>query len=106
MKKALIVLVLLCCGCSLQKDVIVVDKPFPACPKPPETASYDLWVDQLTDADINDPGKVGQAYKHDMLYLRQRIIVDQQILDQYNKTSVNYDQTKQQIDKAYESLNK
>lgn len=107
MKKLIIAMALsMSFGCSMQKEMVPVDKPFPACPKPPVTATYDMWVDQLTDADLNDPGKVGQAYKHDMIYLRKRIAIDQQILEQYDKTSTNYDQAKQQIDKAYESLNK
>ena len=86
--------------------MVVVDKPFPACPKPPVVPEYDLWVDKLTDLDLTDPGKVGQAYKHDMIYLRQRLVMDNQILLQYEKTSQQYDEAKKQIDTAFEKLNK
>ena len=92
------------CDTIIKQVPVAVDKPYPACPKPPELPVYDLWVDNLTSADLNDPGKVGQAYKHDMMYLRQRIRDDQMVLDQYTQTSQQFEEVKKHIDDAYSKI--
>lgn len=100
-----ITLLLLLVGCSTPKvatiktEVQYVDKPIFICPAPPLVPTTQLLVDNLTDDDINDPGKVGQAYKHDMLYLRQTNEILRKIIEQYAATSTNFEQVRAEIDK-------
>jgi hypothetical protein len=92
-------------GCGTQQIKLVpVDKPIPMCPKPPEVRTYPLLVDELLDSDITDPGKVGQAYKHDVMILRKQNEIYRLILKEYEKTSQNFDAVKAEIDNAYKQI--
>jgi hypothetical protein len=105
--KTLITLALCCAalaGCATTEPVVrtvTVDKPIPFCPTPPNVPTVEYKVDALTMDDLKDPGKVGQAYKYDMLALRQQLRIYQQILSEYAKASQNFDAVKAEIDKAY-----
>lgn len=109
MKGIVILAALLLSGCVhtiVKTEVVPVDKPIPFVPKPPEVPKFKSQVDLLTDADVSDPGKVGQAYKYDMTALRQLIKIYEQILLQYSESSQNFDQINAEIDKIYSTINK
>jgi hypothetical protein len=87
-------------GCfhhAVVREPVNVEVPIPFCPAPPAVVKCDFLVDKLTDADINDPGKVGQAYKADMVCLRGAYDVHNQILDQYTKTSQSFEEVQKRI---------
>lgn len=86
---------------------IHVPKPFPFCPAPPQVPSEPstgFQVDKLTEADKQDPGKVAQAYKHDMLFLRRITDIYSEILSQYKLTSQNFEKTKKLIDELFSKM--
>lgn len=101
----LIVTILVGCASTPTPEVriVTVDKPIPMCPIPPTIPTIEYEVDKLTNLDKVDPGKVGQAYKYDMLYLRNAVRLYQMILDEYKKTSGNFDQVKLEIDKVFKA---
>ena len=74
MKYFWLVLPLFLIGCASTTpplmEIVYVDRPIFASPLPPELPVFDSMVDKLTPDDYTNPGKVGQAYKHDMLILR------------------------------------
>lgn len=100
-----IMMIFLTMGCSVRPvEIVTIDKPIPVCPVPPPVPEYEYWVDDLTSNDFNDPGKVGQAYKHDMIYLRKRVEIDNMILEQYRTVSENYDEAEKTINNAFRGL--
>lgn len=104
-----LILTLFLVGCGhtiVQKEIVTVDKPVMYVPKPPEVPQFVSQVDQLTDADIKDPGKVGQAYKYDMTFLRKTNDILRQILAQYSSSSINFDKINEEITKIYADINK
>lgn len=103
-----VVTVLFVSGCAntsdvVKKEIVYVDKPLPFCPAPPLFPVVEFKVDLLTDADVKDPGKVGQAYKHDMLYLRELKKIQDMVMEQYRKTSQNFEAVQAEIKKLYET---
>ena len=107
---ATLVLAAVLAGCAtdrvvIQKELVTVDKPVPFIPKPPDVPIFVSKVDLLTPTDISDPGKVGMAYKYDMLALRSLIKVYQMILSQYANSSSNFDQVNTEITGLYSTLN-
>lgn len=103
---ALSALILAGCGTTvIKKEVVTVDKPVPFIPTPPNVPQCKLLVDQLVAEDRKDPGKVGLAYKHDTLCLRQRDKIIQMILDQYKAGSQNFDQINKEIDQLFKQIN-
>lgn len=106
---AVVAVVLSGCGATIPLEPVIqtqiVDKPIPYCPAPPAVPQIDYYrVDKLTPADINDPGKVGQAYKYDMTFLRNVVRLQQLIIQQYSDTSKNSAATKDEIDKLYQQI--
>ena len=94
-------------GCGEQQIKLVeVDKPIPLCPKPPYVPSLSSRVDLLSPADAKDPGKVGEAYKYDMTFLRATNGIYQMILKEYDKTSQNFDAVTTEIDKSFHDLDR
>lgn len=97
-------------GCTTPQtpkvEIVTVDKPIPIIPKPPKVPSFISRVDQLTLADLSDPGKVGQAYKYDTMQLRQLLKIHEQILIQYEQSSDSFDDLKSEIDKMYSDITK
>jgi hypothetical protein len=95
MKNMFLIMVLMalsaCASNSLntKKDVVLVDKPLPYCPAPPQVNECVSMVDALTPADANDPGKVAQAYKYDMMCYRSSNKTLRQVLQQYENVSKN-----------------
>jgi hypothetical protein len=103
MKKLIICsLLVLVAGCATtarqpvqQTKVVTIDKPIPFCPAPIDVAACSNYVDNLTDADLKDPGKVVQAYKLDMTCLRITDKILRRILAGYKDTSaMNKDVTR------------
>lgn len=94
------------CACDpvIKTEIVTVNKPIPFIPPPPEVPQCDFMVDKLTPADAKNPGKVGQAYVHDMTCLRARNNIDNVILDQYAIGSVKFDEAKKRIDELYNQL--
>ena len=99
-----IVLVLFACvslsGCfhhATREVVRTVEVPVPYCPPPPVISPYSYQVDALTPQDVTDPGKVGQAYKADMTYLRDMEEIYKMILQQYKSTSTNFDEVTKRL---------
>lgn len=88
-KLILITIIIFISACSnLQKnekesDIVYVDVPVVSCPNPPDIPLFESEVDKLSEADINDPGKVGVAYKRDMLMLRHLYKTHVEILNKY-----------------------
>lgn len=105
-----LILALFLVGCGtntvIKKEIVTVDKPIPYVPKPPVVPTFDSLVDKLTDEDIKDPGKVGQAYKYDMMFLRKTNDIMRQILQQYNSSSLDFDKINEEITKIYADINK
>lgn len=94
------------CGSTIVKtEIVTVDKPVPYVPKPPVVPPFVSKVDQLTNDDVKDPGKVGQAYKYDMTALRQLLSIYVLIIAQYDSSSQNFDEINAQIDKIYADIN-
>jgi hypothetical protein len=93
MNKLLIIcaLLLTMVGCggtaAVKTNVVLVDKPIPFCPVPPEVPSCTNFVDALTDADYTTPGKVVQAYKLDMTCYRATDKILRQVIGGYKDTS-------------------
>lgn len=79
------------------QQTIPVNKPIYVVPVPPAMPEIELYVDSLTMDDITDPGKVGQAYKHDTIVLRNVIRIQSLIIDEYRKASQNFDAVKKDI---------
>jgi len=102
-------LMLVGCGTTITEvRTVEVPKPIPFCPAPPAVSSVPpngFLVDKLTDDDIKDPGKIAQSYKYDMLFLREMISVYQQIIDQYQSTSQDFEKTNQLINELYSKMN-
>lgn len=89
---ATLLLVALLCGCSStpKKEVVtkVVTKEvkipvYVECPAPPEIEGPELTIQQLSDQDITDPGKVVQSYKSTVKQLQNHIIELNILLDAY-----------------------
>lgn len=107
-------IVYICCasalmvGCTcdpvIRTEIVTVNKPVPFIPPPPAVPTCEFMVDKLTAADAKLPGKVGQAYVHDMACLRARNNIDNVILDQYALGSVKFDEAKKRIDELYNQL--
>lgn len=104
---ALAVSVLLAgCGTTvIKKEIVTVDKPVPFIPAPPSVPPCVSQVDKLVPEDAKDPGKVGQAYKYDMVCYRQRIRILELILDQYKAGSQNFDKINEEITALYAKIN-
>lgn len=97
-----IVLAIAGCGSNPTKiQTVSVDKPIVYCPAPPAVPTYESAVDKLTPADKNNPGVVGEAYKYDMTWLRANNRIYKMILDQYSKSSQNFDEVNSEISKLY-----
>jgi hypothetical protein len=110
-KLILIAMIASLVGCSWlpvrKEKTVEVDKAVPSCPKPPADLPKCVYlVDGLTAADAATPGKVGMAYKVDMTCLRTVNAIYMEVIDQYGKTTQNFDEVKAKIDKANQSLAK
>lgn len=102
---AYIVAAFLVTGCAeRQIKLVEVDKPIPLCPKPPVVPALVSKVDLLTPADAANPGKVGEAYKYDMTFLRTTAGMYQLILKEYDKTSQNFDAVTVEINKSFKEI--
>lgn len=109
MKLAAIFCALMLAGCATQApviktEIVTVNKPVPFIPPPPKVPTIDYKVDHLTQTDRTLPGKVGQAYVYDMTFLRQRILIDDMILDQYRKGSADFKTVEQRINELYKDV--
>lgn len=101
-----IIMALILTGCAEQQIKLVeVNKPIPMCPKPPAIPTCDFRVDQLSDVDQQNPGKVGEAYKYDMTCLRAVYGINQLVIAEYEKTSQNFDAVGELINQSFKSLN-
>lgn len=110
MIKYLVTLLLLAflAGCQTlpaKKEIVYVDKPVAFVPKPPVVPKFQSEVDKLVPADINDPGKVGQAYKHDIVMLRSLQAIYEMILEQYRASSQNFEKINGEIDSLIKKIN-
>lgn len=103
----IICLALAGCGSQvvIKKEVVTVDRPVAFVPVPPFVPKFDSQVDKLTDADITDPGKIGQAYKYDMFALRSLNKIYESILDQYKKSSQDFDKINEQVKQLVSDIN-
>lgn len=107
-KLTLFAIGLLLVGCQSAKpivDIQYVDKPIVIIPKPPEVPKFEYYVDKLTDRDISNPGNVGYAYVHDLTIARQLEVIFREIIDQYTKSSVNFDQVNEKINQLVNKTN-
>lgn len=80
-------------------EIVTVDKAVPYCPAPPDIQKTEYMVDKLEPNDISNPGRVAKAYVYDMTLLRSQIKIYQMILDEYSKTTQDFDAVKREIDK-------
>lgn len=86
-KYGLIALLLLpIAGCKTveYRDVY---KPVLYCPAPPQVNKPELKIDQLTDEDKRDPGKVAKYIAASIVQLEQHIIKLEEILSEYKRIS-------------------
>lgn len=95
-------LVLLLSGCEWfgpkKIEIVYVSKPVMYVPPPPKLPQVELQVDKLKTTDRNDPGLVGQAYKHDTAYLRSYKKTCDATLAVYEQSSGNFDSVNKMID--------
>ncbi len=100
--------VILLTGCATmqpaEKEIVIVNKPIAFIPKPPAVPKISYQVDKLTHADLADPGKVGQAYKHDLIALRKLVEIYQIILQQYSESSVDFELINSEIDLLFKQI--
>ena len=89
----------------VKKEVVTVDRPVAFIPPPPKVPEFVSQVDKLTDVDIADPGKVGQAYKYDMFVLRSLVNVYRTILNQYESSSQDFDENNKRISQMVVDIN-
>lgn len=105
--KLLNVLLLSAClvGCAstptAPTNVVTVDKPIAVVPKPPAVPTFASQVDALTQADVKDPGKVGQAYRYDITMLRSLVKIYQLILAQYTASSYQFEAIEAEINNLF-----
>lgn len=112
MKKQLLITTLCvvltgCATAGIEIRTVEVPKPIPFIPAPPEVPKQPpngFLVDKLTDQDLNDPGKVAQSYKYDMLWLREINEIYIQILELYKSGSQDLEKTKILIDQLYQKM--
>ena len=98
--------VLLLAGCNGNQNVRDIDiqevkVPFLYCPPPPRVQRPTLVIEQLSPADQTDPGKVAQAYKASFIQLRGYTENLEQILQQYNATSSEFEDLRKQMRELY-----
>lgn len=94
------------CACdpTIKTEVVTVNKPLPFIPAPPAVPKIEYEVDKLAPSDSTLPGKVGQAYVHDMTFLRKRIEIDDMIFEQYRQGSVDLKALEQKIQELYKGV--
>lgn len=100
--------VLIGCACDpvIKTQVVTVNKPIPFIPSPPTVPTLKEYeTSKLTREHQHVPGVVGQAYVHDMTFLRKRIEIDDLILEQYRKGSVDFKQIEAKINELYKDIN-
>lgn len=93
-----------CFHTAVVREPVPVEVPIPFCPAPPKGIQCEFLVDKLTAEDVTDPGKVGQAYKADMLCLRGAYDVHTLILEQYGKTSQSFEEAQKRIKALSEKM--
>jgi hypothetical protein len=86
-----------CFHTTIVREPVTVEVPIPYCPAPPPVPTHDFLVDKLQPEDLADPGKVGQAYKVDMTFLREVHRIHVLILEQYKNTSQSFEETQKKI---------
>ena len=97
-------------GCSTltpakQIETIPVNKPVPYVPLPPDVPRFVSQIDRLDMIkDKNNPGKVVQAYKHDVAALRTVNRIQQMIIDQYRTSAIDFEPVNLEIARAYAQL--
>lgn len=92
MRWSIITIGCLLVGCNMvkpQPEIITIEKPVISCPAPNQVPPVDLAIYQLTNDDVNDPGKVVQAYKATIIQLNSQI-------DQYRKALQFYEDVSHQ----------
>lgn len=92
------------CTCTpvVKTEIVTVNKPLPFIPPPPVVPKIEYEVDKLKpDA---PPGKVGQAYVHDMTYLRATVEIYEAILEQYASSSAEFAVIDKKIQELYKEL--
>lgn len=108
MKLAATLCALLLVGCAqtpvIKTEIVTVSKPIPFIPAPPKVPTIEYKVDKLSPDDQKLPGKVGQAYVYDMTFLRQRIQIDDMILEQYRNGSADFKAIEQRINELYKDV--
>lgn len=99
--KYTIIAALFLAGCGVTPvKTVEVSKPIPYCPAPPEVVKCTFYVDQLTSADLTDPGKVAQAYKLDMTCLRANDLTLRKIIAAYQDISVKAEDVEKMLQEA------
>ena len=68
-------------------EVQQVDVPVAYVPAPPKFPLFESRVDRLTAHDAANPGKIGLAYKLDMIELRDRDRLFTSVLDAYSNAA-------------------
>ena len=106
MKHAILIgalsLLLGACATPVTKtEIVYVSVPIPFIPPPPVVPAFASEVDKLVLSDTKDPGKVGQAYKSDMMQLRSREATYEAIINQYEVASRNYEAISKEFTKLY-----
>lgn len=101
-----IALALTGCACDpvVKTEIVTVNKPIPFIPTPPTVPKCEYLVDQLTPADAKTPGRVGQAYVHDMACLRSVNEIQSMIIDQYRKGSISFEEASKRINDMYRQV--
>lgn len=101
-----LVITLFLVGCADTQYVVktqIVDKPVLVCPAPPTIEPIEFQVSKLTAEDAKDPGKVAQAYKADMLYLRRMEGVYNDIIKTYKEAAEAAAKARESVDKIFQN---
>jgi len=100
---SVILITLFLAGCSTTKlppktEIKYVQVPILVSPAPPPIQRPLLLLDQLTDIDKADPGKVVQSYKVSIKQLTNYIEELEAIIKEYDNISKKYDELRRVVD--------
>lgn len=88
-------------GGATKTDIQYVYKPILVCPEPPSTSRPLLLIDQLSEDDKVDPGKVAQSYKATVKQMSDYIEELETIIKHYDTTSKQYEELRKVVDEKF-----
>lgn len=95
-------------GCATTGESVVTVKPEAVplliCPPSPVILPPHLMIQDLTDADRQNPDKIAKAWKGSVIQLKAYADELQKVIDQYNQISQQYTDLRKQLLQKYPEL--